>query len=492
MIGLHLRSPVTARPALVAALSCSLAGTQPLAAQATTNAHCPGISAVLSRLDELFGAGDVDGYLAAFQPDSPQAHAARQRRLQCLLGADPRPRLVSSLAGEPRQIGDRTVVRVRHDLRRATGTAPDTTTHEWREDTMLALRKAADGSFVATFEVTIPADVHCLRDDKFRCPPCNYEIGGAPGWLCVPLEREAGHSLETVAFWRIGTDVVCEIAVQVDTDRPPAKTVAHRLADTLLGAASPGSSHVVEAWTPPAHAGDAPRNCDGARVEIELPAPPGKQLLVLHVMTLGPLQHVLLARGSEKAMLASAAALQQLLRTYRLLDLDPEHALTAYKVFLHHTGGALEDGVYRNPVHHVECRGPAGWTGKQRCGGTAFHVHWESPRGSKLDLMAFRRPVGITKWSPASAIAWLRYLTATVAATLPSDPAAFVWKEDGACGGVSCCVACTSSAGKSTSSARALHIVVRDDLLIVLDARTNDAADQTAVIDAMRSLRRAH
>jgi len=481
-------SALRSRPALVAALSCSLASTPPIAAQQVPTDSHHGLRSVLTRLDGLFDGGDVDAYLGAFQPDNPWAHAARQRRLQCLLSAEVRPTRVSRLVGEPRRIGDHTVVRVHHELRRSAHGEEIA----WSEDTMLALRERADGGWLATLEVPIATPGHLQANDLFVCAACNFQIGGASGWLGVPMEPDWSHSLESVGFWLVGTDLVCEISVNVDGDAPSAERLAQRLAETMLTDIPESTTTPVTPWKPPGQDGPLPPHWTGARLEVSFPdelAADRSARAVLHVVASGPLQHILVARGSEAAMRQQAAALERLLHTYRLLKTNAA-TMAGLAPLLHHTGGRFEGTTYHNEIFYLRCSGPEGWTARHRCGGSAFHVQWNSRHGSSLEMIGHRRPPGVASWTPAKATKFVERLMESAHLTPCLDPTQFTWKKDPAVGGMACCITCAPPVGAAGAGGkkRALHLVVRDDVLILFDARIAEAADEAAATAAMRSL----
>jgi len=248
----------------------------------------------------------------------------------------------------------------------------------------------------------------------------------------------------------------------------------------------------IDEWTPPSHPGALPPNCTGARVEITSPddlAAHGTARAVFHVLTFGPLQHILLARGSEAAMQRHAEALQRLLATYRLLETDRGTSLAGLTPLRHHAGGALEGTTYHNGKFELRCDGPDGWAAQQRCGGAAFRVQWTNAGGSSLEMVGHRRPPGVTKWTPDKAAAFVDFLMETAQLAPCPDAPPFAWRNEESLRGMTCCIACAKPKGETSSKRRALHLVVRDDVLIVFDARVVDATDEAAVATAMRSLK---
>ena len=480
----------------------------------------PAIVALLARLDACFAARDLDGYLAAFTPDHPAAQAVRRLRLEPMFAADRELVRRSTIGSDPRTIGPRTVVRVHHEVRCAKAGTKDAPV-VWREDTMLAVRGAPDGTVAPTFEVEIPVETLCQRGDLFRCPPCNYEVGGTPGWLCVPMRGDRAHALEAATFFLIGTDVACDISVQIDTDAPSAEVVARRLAKTMLELAAGAVLGEPSAWLPKAHATAVPRGLVGARLDVTLPrdvsaaggsaagvSRGGEGRATFHVVTFGGLQHILLVRGSATALQQHTGAVAELLGSYRLLDEDADHALAAAEPLHHHTGGLLQGSTYRNEPYDVLFQGPEGWAAQQRCGGAAFRVVWSSTTGGRIHLIGYRVPAGLPAWSPATADRWFRQLctsagldvggsdvgTSDVGTSGAGASGSGTWTVDPAGGGQTRTVQCATrddqAGDKAGQRPRVIRLLVRDKLLLVADGQAGNAAEEAAVQAALASLRR--
>lgn len=523
------RSRVAMLPCVALTWLGLAAPTSSLRAQATTGptprpaivAPRPAIVALLARLDAFFATRDLDGYLAAFTPDHPAAQAARRLRLEPMFAADRELVRRSTIGSDPRTIGPRTVVRVHHEVRCAKAGTKDAPV-VWREDTMLAVRFAPDGTVAPTFEVEIPVETLCQRGDLFRCPPCNYEVGGTAGWLCVPMRGDRAHALEAATFFLIGTDVACDISVQIDTDAPSAEVVARRLAKTMLELATGAVLGEPSAWLPKAHATAVPRGLAGARLDVTLPrdvsaaggpvagAPvagvgaAGDHRATFHVVTFGGLQHILLVRGSATALQQYSGAVEELLGSYRLLDEDADHALAAAEPLYHHTGGLLQGSTYRNEPYEVVFQGPEGWTSQQRCGGAAFRVVWSSANGGRIHLIGYRVPAGLAGWSPATADLWFRQLCASASLDVgggdpgasgsgAGDPGASgsgTWTVDAAGAGQTRTVVCTNRGKDTGQQPRVIRLLVRDKLLLVADGQAGNAAEEALVQAALASLRR--
>lgn len=445
------------------------------------------LTALLADLDARFARGDVQGYLATFAPDHPGAHALLRRQLERLLANGRRFERTSSLTTAPRQIGPRTVVRVRHTF--------DAGGHPFVDDVMLAVQTTAAGRLVPTFVVEIPAQWGCVRDDRFRCPPCNYEVGGVDGWLCVPVRPERARSLEAASFHLIGTDIACDVTVVIDGEAAPAATAVQQLTQTLVDLDAGARPGPVEPWTPPSLAAHPHAHLTAARQEVSWPRDFGGAggTARFHVVALGSLQHVLLVRGSKAALHEHDDAVQALLTSYRVLQTDLDVALAAAEPLRHHTGGSFVGNHYRNERFGFQLTGPEGWQTRQLCGGAALRVSWTSPAGSRLWLTGYDVPPGVGHWCERTADRWLQQLLqraglTPVAAAATEQP----WAEHAICGGSTRTLTCVPSQGDGDDAPRqrTIRVFLHDSLLLVADLHAVVAADEAAMRSALESLRR--
>jgi hypothetical protein len=469
------------------------------------------IETLLAELDACFARGDLAALLAVFVPDHAGAHAKLRQRLQCLFSAGVALRCASTLTSEPRRMGPRTVASVRHEIRQEApagqprdGGAPPLPTIV--EDVVLVVRVGDDGRAVPTLLVETMATKACTDGSRFRCPPCNFEIGGLDGWLCVPMRSERAQALEAATFYRLGSDLACDVVVCADDGSPAATGVADQLAHALRhgcdarAGGPPGVGRAVP-WLPKAHRDAPPAGMSGASIDVELPrGTPGahNERVGVRVVTFGGLQHVLLARGSERSLREHEAALAELLDSYRLLELDASAALAAARAFAAHTGGRLDGGTYRNERFGVELRGPDGWKAGQRCGGAAFRVVWSDPDGrGRLWLYGYAVPAGMPGWCTETAERWLHELSDR--AGYRFEPAGEADRQRDAAGW------CESSRAETRSRLfvgrpadpdapdapreRLLLLRVTGKLLLVADGYAVRDADAAAVRRAIESLR---
>lgn len=484
-----------------------------LAAQATKQPAQPtaqptraAIEAVLADLDERFARGDVAGYLSRFVPDHQGAHAMLELHLRRQLALGTGPSCKSRLLDTPRTIGPRVVADVEHVItfrdERLRGD------FELVEHAVLALRidntdPNVTPSAVPTFTATLPnaADHQQGRDgkgrkhqptaDSFGCPPCNYSIGGAAGWICVPIAGDRTQALEGASFYRLGSDLTCDISVRVTCAATTAMATVRTLADDVHQLDPAARAGLAVDWLPPAHVTPPVRGLSGAKVDVTLG---DGDLLRLHVAQFGGLQHVLLARGGPAAFAQHAAALQALLDSYRLITTDCDFAETAATALRHHTGGVLEDERYRNVQFDIALQGPQGWRAEQRSGGAAFRVVWTSTLGSRLWLIGYAVPRGMPGWCTNTADRWLNRLCEDTGLQLPA-PQAAAWQDFAAFAPRTARTALLRCVPKSVGDPtrpqeRWLRVVVCDDLLVVLDAHPGATEDLPALRAALERLER--
>lgn len=510
----------------VVAFANVVAACLPVKAQAAT-LGLPAIQPVLGQLDELFAKADAAAYLAQFEPDHPGAHAQlRQQLLSSFAPGVPLQR-TSTLLGKPRQFGARTVVRVHFEVRAADGRSDALYAH----DAMLAFRSAAGDPTarpVPTFCVEVPAEFGSLPNDLFRCPACNYELGGVAGWLCVPQRNDRAQALEAASFYLIGTDIACDLSVRIEDPLPstgqvsgagetPAGqplAVVERLAAALRRLDPTVRPGIAVPWLPENHraaatATTAPATTPGAagiagaQLAVDLPADranPDGSRAVFHVVTLGALQHLMLVRGGQRSLQEHAPAVAALLNSYRMLDVDCDRALAAARPLAHHTGGELAGTTYRNTQWNVAVEGPNGWQPGLRSGGNLFRVVWTSPQGSRLWLLGYATPEGMTKWCRETADLWFREMCAEKGLTIvASTDATSTWKQDQGCSADSRLVTCTAPirvpvlqsapGGSVAAQQRLFRLVVRDDMFLVLDGQARSDDEWAPLRAAMASLR---
>lgn len=475
-------------PNLARGAAVGLACLATLAAQAgQPAAAATAIRGLLDTLDAAFTRGDADGFAAPFAPDHPAAFAMLRRKLEQTFAQTSSRHRASTIVGEPRRIGEHTVVHVRADVELRGGPRALLPRTTFVEDWVLALRADAAGKLVVT--LAVEATSAQGREDRFRCPACNYEIGGVPGWLCVPLRSDRAAALEAASFFLLGTDIVCDVSVQVDPEARAPAVVAQQLADALHEL-EPGSSLGVGGpWLPPAYALGAPQGLRGARVVVDRGA---DHRATFHVAAFGGLQQLLLLRGSTAALDRHERDVRALLASYQLLECDRDPATAVDEPLAHHTGGSLDGTTYRNRQFGVELAGAAGWRPAMLSGGAAFRVVWSSPGQSRMWLTGYLVPPGMNRWCRATAERWLaQQCEQRGLELLPAAPESTPWADapDGS-GSARTLVGNPRRTSPDVPYRRWFRLLLRDDLLLVADGFATTAADADALQQMLQALRR--
>jgi hypothetical protein len=386
---------------------------------------------------------------------------------------------------------------VQHDVELRGGAGALQPHASFTEQWLLALHQRADGTWAPTLAVeTVPAR-DAWQGDRVRCPACNYEIGGVAGWLCVPLRGDRAAALESTSFYVLGTDVTCDVSVQVDADARDPALVVQQLADDLHAIDPACERTAPVAWLPPAYASDAPSGLRGAELAIDVPNAAGRRpgRVQLHVVAFGGLQHLLVVRGSATGVREHDKQVHELLASYRLLERDRDLARAAAEPLAHHTGGALAGGRYRNDWYGVELAGAPDWRATLLCGGTAFRVVWTSPHQSRVWLTGYRVPPGMSRWCQTTAMRWLQEQCEGRAIELrPDDASSTPWQQTEDCLGSTRTLLGSALLGSASANSGAPHrrfrLLLRDDLLVVADGFGTDADDDAAVQKMLQSLQR--
>ncbi|MBK8098362.1 MAG: hypothetical protein IPK26_14730 [Planctomycetes bacterium] len=431
----------------------------------------------LRRLDDAFGKRELNAYLDSFAPDHRGLHEVLQQRLADWLVDQPGRQRTSTLIGELQDRGSRLVAQVRHQIAGPLGGA----TAPFVEQVYLVFARRGD-ELVPTLEVELPAAyAPGAADQPFRCPPCNFEMGGLPEWLCVPVGDDRGRALETATFVLLGTDVTCELQIDVRPEPMPADKVIHDLTATATRLALPSTAGAVLPWQPRAMP-TPPAGFSSCQRTLELPA---DQRADLHVACFGRLSHTLLVRGRADTMQAQTKALAALLATYRMVDVDCDRMQLGAFALAVHTGSKLTGVDFANERFGITCTGPTAWNAHLRAGGHAFQCIWSCPeKRGRLYLTGYAAPRDLP-WQPAEADTVLINLCRNGQVEVTGDSG---WQDRAGCDGK---VRDLVLADKVPGDARRrwLRAIVFADLLVILDGCTA-VGDEDPLRQARDSLRR--
>lgn len=469
------------------------------------------ITATLDRLDAAFDRGDTAAWLAGFAPDNPAAHGACAERLANLF-ANGANRCRTTIVHPPQQVGSRTVALVRHDIRIGTDGA-------LQEHSYVVFRAAAPDHaggplaaqptlhvYVADAAAGKPMD--CGLGRQFRCPPCSFQIGGVDGWLGVPLRADRAQALDAVTFYLLGTDIACDLSVAVDERVRGAARAVDDVVRHLRERWPQGTTGMTEPWSPPGMPTAAEAGAQATAARGALRCADGNTVIV-HVVAIGPLQHVLLLRGSAASLERHHAAVQQLLCSYQIIDAKVGTDGAGNRSIRAHCGGELSDAGFAHERLGLRCRGPGGWQARLCASGFVFRVLWTwpaerapmgpaageeaaaamPPRG-KLWCTALQPPTGVLRWTEACADRWFEDFCQRNELT-PLD-APTPWSDDPASGMRWRLIECSATPARPIGPRQRLfRLHVRDDLLVVFDGYVLPGHDDRELRAAMRSLRRS-
>lgn len=482
----HLREALTTT--LVALLTAAAWSTSLSAQQVAAP-----VRALLRELDERFVKGDVAGYLARFAPDNDGAVAMVGRRLQRQVHASRTRERTTRVVAGPTPIGDRSLVRVRRDISLVSSSGE---VRRWLEDSILILCDDG-GQTTPTMSIETTNAAEPSPVGRLRCGPCNYQIGGVDAFFCVPMRREETLALGSASFYLAGTDVACDIHVQLAASAEPARAAALRLANALARLEPAAAVGLATNWLPPAHAAAPPGGIDGAQVIVELPranAAASGDRARFHVLIYGGLQYVLLTRGDAGALDAHQPELDALYQSFALLDVDREPTAAATAAIRHYQGGRFEGDRYENQRYGVTFFGPSGWQPRHRVSGAAFRARWSSPDDSRVWLTGYTPPRGHRTWTEQAADRWLSRLfqdhdlepVEPQPADVPSR-----WRRGETGDRERTIVLLDRDPDLTAPRRRIVHLQLRADLLLILDGYGATPRSEQAVLTATTSLRRA-
>jgi hypothetical protein len=271
---------------------------------------------------------------------------------------------------------------------------------------------------------------------------------------------------------------------------PDAMQLAQAVADELIRQDAGARQQVVLPWQAASLPADAP-HCSAAKVRVEHAG--GRQVCVVHLVAFGRLQHLLLLRGSSSSFREQAEAVRLLCDSFRILEPTRPAAAACAEALQHHTGGSFEgneaDGVrYANQAFGLALQGPAGFVAARRCGGALIRVVWEEPGGGRLWLHGYAVPPGLDHWCPKTAVLWLQRLAIASGLEAPAELPKF--QPCGTSNHPACQWACSqkSAVPGLPGRNRWLKVMLRPDLLVVVDAAPANRQQEAALQAALDSL----
>lgn len=418
----------------------------------------------------------IERVLAQFVADHPGAHAAFAEDLRLLgnqLGTGP-----SHAITAPLQVRNRWYLVVERPLQESRG-VPRTLR------CLLGFSLAATAT-APVAQPTFAANLHgspaAALAGTYQCPPCGFSVI-APQWLAVPTPPCRAEAIEGATFFLAGTALACELSVRVAEPGQTALDAVRSLAEGFLPTAS--AIGLPTPWLPPdlRHAD----GLSGAQLEVRLSDAQRARLLVLHD---GALQQVFCCTGPARELQHAQSALADLFAGYQRLDVS-QACDNARRALEHHTGGVLLGNRYRNERFDLAFGPPNDWPALQRCSAMAIRVVWTTPNGSRLWLHVYPLPAGLDRWCSQSADRWIATLLDQSGLVETDFPPA-TWHAHNDLGGSVRDFCCRNPATDPTHpSQRLFRALLRDDVLVVLDAIPTTVAELQPLRAAMDGLQRA-
>ncbi|GAB4148069.1 MAG: hypothetical protein Fur0037_16320 [Planctomycetota bacterium] len=447
---------------------------QPLPEQAMASM----LRALDAEFDKCNGPCSVDSFV---WDDDRQADLLRSR-LGALFEGTPLTRR-STMLGPVHSMRNRSIALVRREFALKGGGDATATDHVW----IIAGNRGGQAVPTGLLETDgSRADPRA----PYSCPPCDFEVGGAPGWLCAPSRPDRAESLEAVTFLLVGTDVYCDVSIDAGEEPLPAARVATSLVRDLCGVLAGTRAGAVEPWIP--RGPRVPPGVTGARTILDLPDGSRE---ILHVVAIGALRHSIAFRGARESLEAHEGSVQEMLQSYRILDPDVDAGTAAARAVKHHQGGELQGVRYSNRRYRVEFTGPAGWKARILASSAAFSASWTAPNDeSWMRMTGHRPPVGLSSWVQGDADRWIEDICRH--SNLAVAPGASCEWCSGACAMATrqmellpCGGRVEETGGPETGNRRILKLAMRPDLLIVLEGISNDDEQRARIRAAFESLK---
>ena len=438
--------------------------------------------ALVKRIDDAFNSRDLRALLGCFEGENLQLMRVLAERMTPVLNGPVRLHRDSEISSYM-DISRRGVALVKSTIELVDASNPV----PLEEYSYLVMKREGDRA-VGSFMVEVDLDLlDRTADNRFRCPACNYEVMGAPGWLAVPHRPERTQCMEAISFYYLGADLTLDLSVFVDPVPLKAmQTMGDYLASLFEQVGTPGDVE-VRTWNPPYYKGDPPRGLDGASAELELP---GHQLSRHYLATLGSLRYLLVLNGNAGAFASHNREADAILNGFRILDPSaPVSELVAMRMQTHASGSHLDETRFTSSTYGVSLEGPEGWMPSVRAGGYLFEVAYRCPlsRGA-LWATAHRPPPGLTAWYTRLANAWVKNHCREQGMEIRQDSG---WSEPG--GDFRFRDLETTPPKNSTGAAnlpRMIRLAMSDDLLLVLHGYGQDQSDRDLVMASFNTLRR--
>lgn len=461
--------PSTSTPWVLALVVNTWFVLRPLDAQDAQAPSDAQVAALVAQLDGAFNDRDLEAYLAHFAPSHGETHAVFERWLTALL------------TGKARLERASTVQRVERMGAYAIGEVHSSVGLAGRPDgpsfdhVHLLVTRLSGAATEATLQVEV-APGHASIGE-FRCPACNYRMGGIDGWAVAFLSQDRTRCMEAINFYRLDSDVTVELSVHLaDMAEPVSKTMASLCSD-LRQARGDLEFDPAWDWTPPAHCDDELGFDGAATIGTDATG-----TLELYVVVRGAMRFTLCVRGPQRVLASRRAEIDELLGTFELLDTTiGVDDMLVQAASMHTGGGVIEQGRYRNEKHRIAFDLPPGWDHVVRPGPFLFRMTLHCPeQRNRLWITAYRPPGSSTWHRPLAE----RMVVDHVARMGLEQPTAPEWRDTA--GGF----ALASWQIPGTAPRREIWALLADDLLMIVDGAIRDESTQEQMLQTVRSAAR--
>ena len=458
------------------ALSCVVGTSLPrmASAQTKTDSETPGsesapsrtdLTSFVRRLDDHFNAADPDGFLQHFdrscQPIFYATLAGKTRQL-ARPGTQARSTVLTHITKGDVAVG---LVRTQYVRQGKSMSRLQYVAIEQRGSRMI-------GRFSV---IASPAAEQGVgHGPTFSCKACNYRIRYGNDWLAVPRLGSRARCMESVWLVSLVNDVYIETSVQVDDANVTARQALTNCVESDRGRKIAKEDLAFNPWRPSQLANKATNTVSSIRGLTRCPA---GTVAEMNMVSTGQLRYLVVVRGMEQSLQTHRTAIDQVVDSFEILDLELTPQGIADKVRLvniAHTGGGTFDkhNTYTSKKFLVAIDGPAGWTNQVRPGPWLFKLTYR-PQKQSPDAEQFFTVVAYAKGS----MRWTRKRVVHDFSSLKLAGKQWEAKSHGF--------------ERLTISRRTgiLQFALHSDLLLVMRASTADPATRKLLREAMASAR---
>ena len=338
--------------------------------------------ALLSKLDTQFNAGLGEPYAGLF---AAEAHLDGEfAAMARVIDHEGRLHQKSELRGFG-AIDDVGVIRATVTVSITDG-APEQST---QRECYIAFEGRGDDARILVYDQVDPMAWDHLPDHitgVYSCPACNFRIGADSlmDWLIVPSPTRISGCIEMISFYRPGEDVRLTLSVHRNDQHLPANDHLQKLATVVL---PEGERVDVEDWQPPQFSKHLPTGVMGAQCTVITDGGDTHQRRYLISRQLGAatgphdeISYLMTVHGDPTALDTLMSDIDTWIMSFQFVDPELAPDQVGHTAHAAHTGGHLNDeGRYENARFGLAVQGPYGWRGSVAGGCCLFGVTFSCP-----------------------------------------------------------------------------------------------------------------